>query len=55
MWLREQGADLSDIAAVMGHTTTQVTQMYYAFTLAPTARKAYDRALARLREEGQTQ
>jgi len=55
MWLREQGADLSDIAAVMGHTSTQVTQMYYAFTLPPTARKAYDKALAKLRESGVTQ
>jgi integrase len=55
MWLREQGADLSDIAAVMGHTSTQVTQMYYAYTLAPTARKAYDKALEKMRAEHETQ
>jgi len=48
MFLRNNGTDLSDIAAAMGHTTTQVTQMYYAFTLAPAVHKAYNRALDRL-------
>lgn len=48
MFLRNNGADLSDIAAAMGHTTTQVTQMYYAFTLAPAVRTAYNAALKRL-------
>lgn len=51
MWMRNAGADLSDIAAAMGHTTTQVTQMYYAFTLAPTVHKAYDKALGRMLDE----
>ena len=51
MWLRNQGTDLSDIAAAMGHSTTQVTQLYYAFTLAPAVHKAYSRALERLKSE----
>ena len=51
MFLRNTGTDLSDIAAILGHTTTQVTQMYYAFTLAPTVRRAYFAALDRLKEE----
>lgn len=50
MWLRNNGTDLSDIAAAMGHTTTQVTQLYYAHTLPPTVHKAYNAALERLRE-----
>lgn len=49
IFLRNNGTDLSDIAAAMGHTTTQVTQLYYAFTLAPAVHKAYDRALERMR------
>ena len=48
MAMRNNGADLSDIAAAMGHTSTQVTQMYYAFTLAPAVRKAYNSAMDKL-------
>jgi integrase len=51
IFLRNNGTDLSDIAAAMGHTTTQVTQLYYAFTLAPAVHKAYDRALERMKDE----
>jgi integrase/recombinase XerC len=50
MWLRNNGADLSDIAAAMGHTTTQVTQLFYANTLPPAVHRAYNAAIARLRD-----
>jgi integrase len=53
MWLRNNGTDLSDIAAAMGHTTTQVTQLYYAHTLPPAVHKAYNAAIAKLRESDQ--
>jgi len=52
MAMRNNGADLSDIAAAMGHTSTQVTQMYYAFTLAPAVRNAYNSAFDRLQGRG---
>jgi integrase len=53
LWLRNNGADLSDIAAAMGHTTTQVTQLYYAYTLPPAVHKAYNAAIAKLRESNE--
>jgi len=52
MWLRNHGTDLSDIAAAMGHTTTQVTQLYYAHTLPPAVHKAYNAAIERMRDTG---
>ena len=55
MWLRNQGTDLSDIATAMGHSTTQVTEKYYAFTLPPAVHKAYSRALDRLKQQGDSQ
>jgi len=53
MWLRNHGTDLSDIAAAMGHTSTQVTQLYYAHTLPPTVHNAYNLAIAKLRASGE--
>lgn len=48
MWLRANGADLPDISAGMGHSSTRVTEEVYAFTLPQRVKSAYNTALAKL-------